>query len=182
MDAATMQASREFFDDSRNGFVLYIQGLSAGDISGQDVATIQSELRRIANTLSGWTEHSDHPNELTCSCFSDRCCNLSDMIVEVAELVTIKDGQLPLTVLKMFNMLYMQIGRLTLDGHREEDEYARGFDRMAKDEDRRWQIGSQGPDDGRAALLLGFWTRLNRFPKPGPNCTSECLGTYAGNP
>lgn len=176
-----MQASREFFNDSRNDFVVYIQELCAGDISGQGVATIQTELRRIANTLSGWTEHSDHPNELTCSCFSDRCCSLSDIIVEVTELVTIKDGQLPLTVLKMLNMLSMQIGRLTLDGYREEDEYARSFDRMAKDEDRRWQIGSQGPDDGRAALLLGFWTRMNRFPKPGPNCTSECVSAHTGN-
>ncbi|KAJ5509098.1 hypothetical protein N7527_011241 [Penicillium freii] len=181
MDATTMQPSRDFFDDSRRDFVLYIQGLSAGDISGQDVATIQTKLRRIANTLAGWTEHSDHPNELTCSCFSDRCCNLSDIIVEVAELVTIKDGQLPLTVLKMFNMLSMQLGRLTLDGRHEEDEYTRHFDRMAKEEDRRWQIGSQGPDDGRAALLFGLWTRMNRFPKPGPNCTSECLGADAGN-
>ncbi|KAJ5617466.1 hypothetical protein N7537_002580 [Penicillium hordei] len=182
MDATTMQASREFFDDSRNDFVLCIQELCAGGISGQDVATIQTELCRIANTLSGWTEHSDYPNELTCSCFSDRCCNLSDIIVEVAELVTIKDGELPLTVLKIFDMLSIQIGRLTLDGHREEDEYARSFDRKAKDEDRRWQIGFQGPDDGRTALLFGFWTRMNRFPKPGPNCMSECLGAHAGNP
>lgn len=181
MDTTTLQALRESFDDSRNDFVLYIEGLAAGDISGLDVATIQTELRRIANTLSGWTEHSDHPNELTCGCFSDRCCNLSDIIVEIAELVTIKDGQLPLTVSKMFNMLYMQIGRLTLDGYSEEDKYARSFDRMAKDEDRRWQIGSQGPDDGKAALLFGLWTRMNRFPKPGPNCTPECPGAHAGN-
>jgi hypothetical protein len=41
---------------------------------------------------------------------------------------------------------------------------------MAKDEDRRWQIGSQGPDDGRAALLFGLWTRMNRISEHGPNC------------
>lgn len=170
-----MQASREFFADSRNDFVVYIQKLSFGETSGQDIATIQTELRRIAHILSGWTGLLDDPNELTCSCFSDRCYNLSDVIVEVAELVTIKDGQLPLTVLKMFNMLAMQVGRLTLDGHRKEDEYARGFDRMAKDEDRRWQIGSQGPDDGRAALLFGLWTRMNRISEPGPNCSNGCV-------
>ncbi|CAG8889543.1 unnamed protein product [Penicillium egyptiacum] len=175
MDAATMQASREFF-------VVYFQDLSAGDIADQDVTKIQGELRRIAHTISGWTELVDDPNKLTCSCFSDRCCNLSDIIVKVAELVTIKDGELPLAVMKMFNMLAMQVGRLTLDGHREEDEYARGFDRMAKDEERRWQIGSQGPDDGRAALLFGMWTRMNRISEPGPNCTSKCLGAHAGNP
>ncbi|KGO64997.1 hypothetical protein PITC_042160 [Penicillium italicum] len=182
MDATTIQASREFFTDSRNDFIVYIQELSAGNISGQDAATIQTELRQIANAFSGWTEHSDYPNELTCSCFSDRCCNFSDIIVEVADLVTINDGQLPLTVLKMFDMLSIQIGRFTLDGHREEDEYARRFDRMAKDEDRRWQVGSQVPDDGRAALLFGFWTRMNRFMEPGPNCTFECLRAYAGSP
>jgi hypothetical protein len=171
MDAPTMQASREFFTNSRNGFVVYLQGLSAGETSGQDVTTIQTELRRISHRLSGWTGLLDDPNELTCSCLSDRCRNLSSIIVEVAELVTIRDGQLPVTVMKMFNMLAMQVGRLTLDGHREEDEYAQGFERMAKDEDRRWQIGSQGPDDGRAAILFGLWTRMNRISEHGLDCT-----------
>ncbi|OQE13918.1 hypothetical protein PENFLA_c042G04171 [Penicillium flavigenum] len=170
MDAPTVQASREFFANSRKGFVVYLQGLSAGEISGQDVTTIQTELRRISQRLSGWTGLLDDPNELTCSCFSDRCRNLSNIIVEVVEQVTIRDGQLPVTVMKMFNMLAMQVGRLTLDGHREEDKYAQGFERMAKDEDRRWQIGSQGPDDGRAALLFGLWTRMNRNSEHGPNC------------
>ncbi|CAG8233553.1 unnamed protein product [Penicillium nalgiovense] len=170
MDAPTMQASRDSFANSRNDFVVYIQGLSAGEFSGQDVATIQTELRRIAHTLSGWTELLDDPNELTCSCFSDRCRNFSNIIVEVTELVITRGGQLPLTVMKMFNMLAMQVERLTLDGHREEDEYAQGFERMAKDEDRRWQIRSQGLDDGRAALLFGLWTRMNRISKHGPNC------------
>ncbi|KAJ5486379.1 hypothetical protein N7530_000679 [Penicillium desertorum] len=170
MDAPTMQASREFFANSRNNFVVYLPKLSAGEISGQDVTTIQTELRRISHRLSGWTGLLDDPNELTCSCFTDRCRNLSNIIVEVAELVTIRDGQLPVTVMKMFNMLAMQVGRLALHGHREEDEYAQGFDRMAKEEDRRWQIGSQGPDDSRAALLFGLWTRMNRISEHGPNC------------
>ncbi|KAI2715379.1 hypothetical protein CBS147332_5033 [Penicillium roqueforti] len=170
MDATTLQAAREFFADSRDDFVVYIQELSAGDISDQGAAAIQTELRRIAHTLSGWMELRDDPNGMSCSYFSERCCNLSDIVVEVAEMVTIKDGQLPPTVMKMFGMLAIHLGRLSLNGHREEDKYARGFDRMAKDEDRRWQIGSQGPDDGRAELLLGLWTRMNRISEPGPNC------------
>ncbi|KAJ5365048.1 hypothetical protein N7517_007934 [Penicillium concentricum] len=174
MDATTMKAAREFFVDSRNEFVVYLEQLSAGDISCQDVPAIQSELRRIAHTLSGWKELRDDSNEPTCSCFSDQCCNISGIIVEVAELITIKDGKLPLTVLKMFNMLAMQVGRLTLDGHREKDEYALTFDRLAKDEDRRWQIRSQGPDDGRAAVLFGLWTRMSRTSERGPNCTPAC--------
>ena len=181
MDATTLQAAREFFAYSRDDFVIYIQELSAGDISGQNAAAIQIELHRIAHTLSGWMKLLDDPNGMTCSCFSERCCNLSDVILEVAGMVTSKDGQLPLTVMKMFDMLAMQLGRLSLDGHREEDEYARDFDRMAKDEDRRWQIGSQGPDDGRAELLFDLWTRMNRIPEPGPNCTFECLRAHAGS-
>ncbi|CAI7665137.1 unnamed protein product [Penicillium glandicola] len=114
MDATTLQSAREFFADSRNDFVVYIQDLSAGNISGQGVAAIQTELRRIAHTLSGWTDLLDDPNELICSCFSDRCCKLSDIIVEVAELVTITDEQLPLTVMKTFDMLAMQIKKMQL--------------------------------------------------------------------
>ncbi|KAJ5964663.1 uncharacterized protein N7479_004539 [Penicillium vulpinum] len=174
MDATAMQVARESFAYSRNDFVAYIQELAAGDMSGQDVAAIQTELHRIANTLSGWTESVNDP-KLTCSCFSDHCCKLSFVIAEVAEMFTVQDGQLPLTVLKMLNMLAMQVGRVTLDGHREEDEFARGFDHMAKDEDRRWQIKSQGPDDGRSALLFGLWTRMNRTSEHGPNCP------HAGN-
>ncbi|KXG54710.1 uncharacterized protein PGRI_078540 [Penicillium griseofulvum] len=164
MEATTLKV-QEFFD-SRDEFVVYIHQLSAGDISCQDLAAIQIELHRIAHTLSRWKEFRSDPNEPTCSCFADQCGNLSGIIVEVAEMATIKDGQLPLTVLKMFDMLAMQVGRLTLDGGK--DEYALYYDRMAKDEDRRWQIKSQGPDDGRAALLFGMWTRMSRTC---PNCT-----------
>ncbi|EKV10714.1 hypothetical protein PDIG_55520 [Penicillium digitatum PHI26] len=92
MGTTTMKASRESLADSRDDFVVYNQELSAGNIPGQNDATIQTELRCIANTLSGWTEHSDYPNKVTRSCFSDRRCNVSDIIVKVAELVTIKDG------------------------------------------------------------------------------------------
>ncbi|KAJ5824446.1 hypothetical protein N7447_006786 [Penicillium robsamsonii] len=172
MDATTLKAAREFFADSRNEFVVYLEQLSAGDISCQDVPAIQIELRRIARTLSGWKELRNYSNEPTCSCFSDHLCNLSGIVVEVADLVTIKGGRLPLTVSKMFNMLAMQVGRLTIDGYREKDEYALSFDRLAKYEDRRWQIGSQGPDDGRAALLFGLWTRMSRTSERGPNCNA----------
>ncbi|KAJ5170682.1 uncharacterized protein N7500_003465 [Penicillium coprophilum] len=176
MDASTLKAMREFFADSRNEFVVYLEQLSVGDISCQDVPAIQIELRRIAHTLSGWKQLQNDSNESTCSCFSNQCCNLSDIIVEVAELVTINDGQLPLTVLKMFNMLAMQVGRLTLDNRREKDQYALGFDCLAKDEDRRWQLQSQGPDDGRAALLFDLWTRMSRTSERGPYCTPVCEG------
>ncbi|KAJ5207207.1 hypothetical protein N7491_002163 [Penicillium cf. griseofulvum] len=152
MEATTLKA-REFFD-SRDEFVVYIQQLSAGDISCQDLAAIQIELHRIAHTLSWWKELRSDPNEPTCSCFADQCGNL-------------RNGQLPLTVLKMFSMLALQVGKLTLDGRK--DEYALCYDRMAKDEDRRWQIKSQGPDDGRAALLFGLWTRMSRTSEHCPN-------------
>jgi hypothetical protein len=170
-----MNVARKVFANRRDSFVVYIQELSTGNPLGQDVGGIQSQLRRIAHSLSTWAEYHGDPNQATCPCFVDRCANLADVIVEVADLVTIQDGQIPVTVMKMFNMLAIQVGRLTLDGHREEDLYALGFDRMAKEEDRRWQIRSQGLDDGRAALLFGLWTRLNRIAEPGPNCTFECL-------
>lgn len=179
MDAVTRQAAREFFADSRNGFVVYIQELSTGDPSGQDLATIQTELRRIAHTLSMWTELHDGPNAVTCICFVDRCSSLADVLVEVADLISINDGRFPATTMKMFNMLAMQVGRLTLGGHGGEDEYALVFDRMAKEEHRRWQIRPQGPDDGRAALLFDMWTRLNRISNPDPACTFECLCAHA---
>ncbi|KAJ5503071.1 hypothetical protein N7463_005945 [Penicillium fimorum] len=174
MDATTLKAARDIFADSRNEFVVYFEQLSARDISCQGVPAIQIELRRIAHTLSGWKELRNDSNEPTCSCFSDRFSNLSGIVIEVADLVTIKDGRLPLTVPKMFNMLAIQVGRLTLDDHREKDEYALGFDRLAKYENLRWQIGSQGPDDGRAALLFGLWTRMSRTSERGPNCTPAC--------
>ncbi|KAJ5788120.1 hypothetical protein N7457_003110 [Penicillium paradoxum] len=181
MDIATKEAARKLFAHTRDDFVVYIQNLSTGDPSGQDVTTIQSELHRIAHTLSTWNElHDSH--EATCVCFVNRCSNFADVLRQVADLVTIQDEQFPVVTMKMFNMLAMQIGRLTLDGHHGVDEYAMAFDRMAKEEDRRWQIGSQGQDDGRANLLFTLWTHMNRISEPGPECTFECLRAHAANP
>ncbi|KAJ5473632.1 hypothetical protein N7475_003198 [Penicillium sp. IBT 31633x] len=180
MDKSAVGDAKKLFADSRGNFVVYLQGLSTGDPSGQDVATIQSQLRRVAHTLSTWSEVHD-PNKTTCICFVDRCSNFAAVLTEIADLVIIRDGQIPVTVMKIFNMLAMQVGRLTLDDRREDDEYAMKYDRMAKEEDRRWQIGSQGPDDGRAELLFGLWTRMNRISEPNPNCTFECHRVHVAN-
>ncbi|KAJ5143121.1 uncharacterized protein N7515_001908 [Penicillium bovifimosum] len=177
-DTSTMDVARKAFANRRDSFVVYIQELSTGDPLGQDVGAIQYQLRRIAHSLSTWTDYQGDPNQAPCPCFADRCAKLAEVVIEVADRVTIQDEQIPVMTMKMFNMLAIQLGRLTLDGHREEDVYALGFDRMAREEDRRWEIKSQGPDDGRAALLFGLWTRLNRIAEPDPSCTCD-LGVSA---
>ncbi|KAJ5571775.1 hypothetical protein N7535_005435 [Penicillium sp. DV-2018c] len=169
-----MNAAHEVFANKRDSFVAYFQELATGDPSGQDLSAIQSQLRRIAHSLSTWTDDHGDLNQAICPCFVDRCVQLADFVIEVADLVAIRHDRIPVVEMKMFHMLAMQVGRLTLDGYRE-DQYALEYDRMAKEEDHRWEIKSQGPDDGRAALLFGLWTRLNRIAGPGPNCTFECL-------
>lgn len=106
-------------------------------------------------------------SEETGLCFVERCTRITESLHVIGKVVEFIDN-LPLraqvSALNMFNVLADQIGRLTLHGYTEEDEFSVIMREKAKSETYRWHLRCSDPDcDQIQKTLLEYWEYLHFF-------------------
>ena len=182
MDAPDMKAARETFILKRNALATELEVLSR-EVESKDNAAIISELRRISKNLEEYSLIGKDVEEDMCDCIPGKCRNLASIMEENADQIDFdqtgyEERTLPISLKKVYEMLTMQVGRLTLDNHRQVDGYALHFVSKVKDEDYRWALQTQGRDE----KLYALWMRMNRVQEPGPWCSFRCLIMEATGP
>jgi hypothetical protein len=106
-------------------------------------------------------------NEETGLCFIERCTRITDSLYDIGRVVEFIDN-LPLrarvSALNMFSVLADQIGRLTLHGYTEEDEFSVMMREKAKSETYRWHLRFSDPEcEPIQKTLLGYLEYLHFF-------------------
>ncbi|CDM35946.1 hypothetical protein DTO013E5_5454 [Penicillium roqueforti] len=167
MQADVKAAAIENFQENRDGFVVELGKLSEGQTGGRCVPQIQTYLRKIFYTLSMWTLIREG-SEKEGNCFEERCNNLMVLIEEISDSVRVilsTNADLMTTIedpvlMKLFGMLSMQVGSLTLHGLSDEDTEAVESAKMVEREQRRWELKLFEEDDERRNYLRMIWARL----------------------
>ncbi|EKV12136.1 hypothetical protein Pdw03_7059 [Penicillium digitatum] len=177
------RAAIQNFKATRNEFVVELEKFSGGDPGGRLVPQIQTYLRQLFNTISMWTlirKDSDQQGK----CFEKKCENLMVLTDEISASTNFFatytfDGIADITepvLMKMFDMLAMQVGSLTLHGWSDEDDESVQNARMAEQEQHRWEKKVLGEDDERCEILRHLW---GRFYYKDQDCDCrQCMDFY----
>ncbi|KAJ5958664.1 uncharacterized protein N7479_005814 [Penicillium vulpinum] len=168
------------FQETRDEFSKDLENLSLGRSGGRYVPVIQSDLRRLINTLSMWTLVRAGIFHMG-SCFEFKCQQLMDLIDEVAGQVTINRETLMIedpVIKRLFGMLAILVGRLTLSGFSNEDAKSVRAARLVEIEQRRWESNPAENDEGdwRLIYLRNFWGRA--YLRQQECLCRQCLGCY----
>ena len=167
MQADVKAAAIENFQETRDAFVVELDELSEGQTRGRWVLQIQASLHQMINTMSMWTLIREG-SEKEGNCFEERCKNLMVLIDEIsagvrvcpsnnADLMVIIEDRV---LMKLFDMLSMQVGSLTLHGLSDEDTEAVESAKMVEREQRRWELKFVEEDDYRRDYLRQIWAQL----------------------
>jgi hypothetical protein len=161
------------FPAERDSFVDELVALASGDTKGRGVAVIKTELLRMSNTMSMWTLITDD-SDPAFACFPQKCEKLAAIIPEVGDRLT--SQVIPPFLTKMFYMLSIIAGRLTLRSSIEEEEH------VVKDAQRtellqlRYGLRALEDDNHKESILRNLWTRLYIL---NDECICrQCLGMY----
>ncbi|KAJ5346029.1 hypothetical protein N7452_004033 [Penicillium brevicompactum] len=169
MDAELKETVIKNFPEDRAAFVKELVTLASGDTGGRGAARTKIDLRRISHTLSMWTLIADPSNDAL-KCFPQKCENISTLLLEVDFR-----GSSPY-LMKMFNMLAMHIGRLTLRFSDEEEEEVENDARRTELQQLSWKIKDPASDNRHEVIMRALWVRL--FTTHDDCICRQCLGAY----
>ncbi|KAK9855539.1 uncharacterized protein MYU51_002055 [Penicillium brevicompactum] len=173
MDAELKETVIKNFPEDRAAFVKELVTLATGDTGGRGAAKTKIDLRRISHTLSMWTLIADPSNDAL-KCFPQKCENISTLLLEVADRLA-SEVVLPY-LMKMFNMLAMHIGRLTLRFSDEEEEEVENDARRTELQQLSWKIKDPASDNRHEVIMRALWVRL--FTTHDDCICRQCLGAY----
>ncbi|KGO77976.1 hypothetical protein PITC_025040 [Penicillium italicum] len=164
MQADVQRTALKNFETTRDEFVEELEGFSGGDAGGRGVVGVEVFLSRLLNTLSMWTlvrKDTDKQGK----CFEKRCEILMVLTDEISASTNFFKVSVAPTIsepvlMKMFDMLAMQVGSLTLRGCSDEDYEAVQNARMVEQEQYRWEHKPQEDDDDRRDILRNLWSRF----------------------
>ncbi|KAJ5199175.1 hypothetical protein N7472_004379 [Penicillium cf. griseofulvum] len=184
MQADVKASALENFQETRDDYAKYLEGLSNGDNGGRGtISLIEAKLRSLSNTLSMWTLIREG-TEKEGKCFEERCENLSVLMEELATMVECAQHTLlrqqfyaeEQHILKLFKMAAMQVGSLTLHGFSTDDMESARNARLIELEQRRWELKFVWEDDSRRAMLRTYWFRF--YYKVHDCLCGQCLDVY----
>ncbi|KAJ5291731.1 hypothetical protein N7478_000982 [Penicillium angulare] len=161
MDAKLRTSVINDFQFIRGDFLFHLQRYGEGQIEDRTLSDIQIELRRLRNTLSMWSLIPGSQGTGSLTCFETRCKCLADATEQIADTFT--DGHHNVTEfgLKMFEMLTLQLGRLTLEDSIGIDEEAGEWAIKAEMEQRKWESRNPADDTRNETMLRNLWARMH---------------------
>lgn len=179
------------FKTERDGFLHRLLELASPRVTGKSFEDIQKDLRRLANSLSMWSlvwepVHEKDPAYLPCCQF--KCAALAGAVREITNKLVFenkdswdlsKGAELTEPVRLAFYMLYLQVGRLTLDGYTDDDKKAERFALAAECHDKlciRTPVNANANANSDAEYLAGLWQRLHIKLEDCSCC--QCLNYY----
>lgn len=161
MDSELRASTIENFKDDRGSFVEELEAFSAGVVGDHGVEEMEADLIRISNTLWVWSFIPDAPNHSDHMCFKPRCLQLAAMIRKISENHLIVEKEIHFIARSIFDMLAIQVGRLTAQDYIEGDTEAARYAKMAGEEQRKWDSRPLSDDDDRMAYLREIWGRMH---------------------
>lgn len=177
-DPKQLKAEQDFASERRD-FVLTLKKLSQGRHDNRTPDQIARDLSGMVNPILFWQTLE---NDTTGSCFAHRCQIISDVLGEVSDRI-VNVRQLHSDDMEMFDMLAMQIGRMTLHGYTDEDDLAVDMAKLTEQQEHEWKTSEtkENPmDESERRHLRFFWARVH-FKMDGCGCR-QCLGMYSPSP
>ncbi|CAI7624501.1 unnamed protein product [Penicillium bialowiezense] len=171
MDPELKKTVIENFPDDRHAFVEELVTLATGNTRGRGAAKTKIDLRRISHTLSMWTQITDPSNDAL-KCFPRKCENISTLLLEVADRLT--SEVVPPYLMKMFNMLAIHIGRLTLCFSGKDDKEVEDDARRTELQELSWKLKDPSSDNRHEAIMRALWVRL--YTTHDDCICRQCLG------
>jgi hypothetical protein len=145
------------FAEERDSFFDELEALSTGDTQGRKIAAIKADLLHMSNTLSMWKFVPDN-SDAAFGCFPGKCENLAAIIPEVADRMA--GGPFPPLLMKVFSMLAMHIGCLTLRFAAEEKLKVQVEAQRREYQQLEWESRAPEDDNENQSVLRSLWNRL----------------------
>ncbi|KAJ5097096.1 hypothetical protein N7456_007817 [Penicillium angulare] len=175
MNAELRTSAISDFQMIRDDFLSRLEKYSKGELENKTFYDIQTELRRLRNTLSMWSLIPEGDETGTLTCFKARCNRLEDATEKITNNFADFHRNVTEHGLKMFEMLTIQLGRLTLKDSTGTDEKAGEWSIKAEMEQRKWESRNPADDTDDEDMLRMIWC-IMQFKMVCP--CKQCMGRF----
>ncbi|KAJ5145755.1 uncharacterized protein N7515_000319 [Penicillium bovifimosum] len=184
MDAHTRYLAVKHFVSDRAEYTDLLKSFAEGNTLNRTALRIKSDLLLISNTLWIWACITDTSLSDDTICFPRRCKALAIEVQEVGDDMIVTNEGTPEAAFdglsqKIFGMLVLQIGRLTVPGYVHEDWEAERDARLAEREQSVWFCRDEEGDDVVTRILRRVWERLH--VKVAECACRQCCDFYCGD-
>jgi hypothetical protein len=181
MEPSTRDLAVKHFTSDRSHYTNLLQQFAAGNTLNRTALRIKSDLLLITNTLWIWACITDTSLSDDTLCFARRCKALAIEVQEVGDNMFVTDERTPDAAFdelsrKIFGILVLQIGRLTVPGYVHGDWEAERDAELAEREQSVWFCRDEEGDDLVMRVLRGVWDRLH--VKVAECACRQCCDVY----